>query len=1183
MAARTCQNCGTENPVEARFCMSCGNALEAVCPSCGTAAPPQAKFCMACGTSLAGDAPPPAAPAPAPVATELPPEERRQVTVLFADLSGYTAVAERMDPEAVKSFVDRALRRLGQEVDRYGGSVDKYIGDNVMAVFGAPVAHEDDAERAVRAALGMQAAMGEINERLGASQGVNLALRVGVNTGEVVAGAIGDGYTVIGDTVNVAARLQTAGNPGTVTVGERTFRATRRAIEYQQLEPLSLKGKAEPVPAWEAVGLLAAQPAARVARETPLVGRGDKLELLRSVYERVERDRRPHLVTVIGQAGVGKSRLRHELERWLGERQPPPVFREGRCLPYGSGIVYWALGEVIRAEAEIVDGDTADQAWDKLLATVDGLMVYAGHEQAEPAERRAATIGRLLGIDSPLEVAQTVEEDPQRMREAFFSAVRSVIEGMARRNPVVLVLEDIHWADHGMLDLVEYLAQWVRGPLMLLCLARDELLERRTGWGGGRHDATSILLEPLTVRETQELVEALLPAASGNGDGTVKAIAERAGGNPFFAEEMARRIADKSGGLSELPDTVQGLLAARLDSLEPLERRLVQHAAVVGRTFWKGALAAAVPDDRQLHKVLLDLQEKDIIIPDETMRLAGEPEYAFKHVLIRDVAYGMLPKSVRWRKHFEVGRFIEERAGERADEVVPLLAEHYGRAATLSAESGLEHAEAEPIHAKALHFLEAAGDTAARLYSNPEAYDHYEAVRRIECKHDPATMARVIEKQGDVAFRMGRVAAAVELWEECLEYHRRQEDLTRVADLHRKIGAGLWHMGERKLAIERYQKGINLLKDGPPCLELVHLYEEAASLYMHAGDNMLAIYASEKALRLAEKLQETRVASRAHGIFGRVFGRIGDTAKARENLERSVELARDSDDGETIRALLTLGHHLEVSEADYGGASQAYGEALALAQQIGDLPAQVELQSSIAQVASYRADWDAVELAAEASADLAEREGLVGKLCYPCVLRGVLAWREGRWDDAERWCRRAHELAEQVGWSEVAFAALYWLGRALRDRGDHSAAVSEYDRALDVCERAGLIAQSIEAMSARAITLKVAGKAEQAREGAEEAGHLAERLHYPVGEAAALEALATTAADPEEFRRQMQEARELWEGLGRPLDAAVCDLLLGHLLAHAEEPDATALLDKAAAEFERLGVDHLARWARALV
>ena len=804
---------------------------------------------------------------------------------------------------------------------------------------------------------------------------------------------------------------------------------------------------------------------------------------------------------------------------------------------------------MIRAEAGIVDGDKAEEAWAKLLASIESLMRISG-EVAEPPERRAAVIGRLLGIEAPLELPQSEGEDPQRMREVFFSAVRSVMEAMARRNPLVLVFEDIHWADHGMLDLIEYLAQWVRGPLILLCLARDELLERRQRWGGGRHEATSILLDPLTVEQTRELVASLLGTAAGNGDGgAVAAVAERAGGNPFFAEEMARRLAEESGGeLFELPDTVQGLLAARLDSLEPAERLLVQHAAVVGRTFWEGSLAMADQADAATREALQSLQEKDIIVPDVGVRLEGEREFAFKHVLIRDVAYGMLPKAVRARKHFEIGRFIEDRAGERTDEVVPLLAEHFGRAAILSKESGIDGDEAEPIHRKALHYLEAAGDAAAALYSNPEAFDHYEAAQRIDCPHDPGAVARVIEKQADVAFRMGRVGNAVDLWETALEFHRQQEDLTRVADLHRKIGAGLWNRGERKQAIERYQKGINLLKDGPPCLELVHLYEEAASLYMHAGDNMLAIYASEKALRLAEKLQETRVASRAHGIFGRVFGRIGDTEKARENLERSVELARDSDDGETIRALLTLGHHLEVSEADYDGAGQAYGEALALAQQVGDLPAQVELQSSIAQVAAYRAAWDEVEVAAEASADLAEREGLVGKLCYPCVLRGVLAWREGRWEDAEQWCRRAHELAEQVGWSEVSFAALYWLARALRDSGDYTAAITELDRALDVCERAGLIAQSIEAMSARAITLVIAGKKEQGRETAEEAGHLADRLHYPVGSAAALMAMGTTECDPEEATRMMREAKELWLGIGRPLDAAIADLLLGHVL-----------------------------------
>ena len=1174
--------------------MSCGKALERRCPSCNEPAPAEARFCMSCGAALDGaKAPPPVAAAaareaapkapsgPWPGAATGLPEERRQVTILFADLSGYTAVAERMDPEAVKSLVDRSLKRLGQEVGRYGGTVDKYIGDNVMAVFGAPVAHEDDAERAVRAGLGMQEAMGEINEQLGQSHGVSFELRVGINTGEVVAGAVGDGYTVIGDAVNVASRLQSAGKPGAITVGERTYRATRDAIRYQELEPLELKGKAEPVPAWQATGLLAAQPLRRAAArsESPLVGRADKLELLESLYARCAGEGRPHLVTVIGQAGVGKSRLLLELNRRLEQSEPPATFREGHCLPYGSGIVYWALGEVIRSEAGIVDADDSEVAWSKLAKTTTDLL---GSEVSEQAERKAAVIARLLGIEAPFESASLEADDPQRMREAFFSAVRSVIEAMTQRSPLILAFEDIHWADHGMLDLIEYLAQWVRGPLLLLCLARDELLERRSGWGGGRREATSIVLDPLTVQETKNLVSSLLRAEGVDSD-VVGVVAERAGGNPFFAEEMVRRLEEESAEAAELPDTVQALLAARLDSLEPFERRLVQHAAVVGRTFWEGSLAAIAGDgEGELWQALTALQEKDIIVPDSGGSLADEREFSFKHVLIRDVAYGMLPKTVRCQKHFEIGSFIEQRAGDRTDEVVALLAEHYGRAATLGEEIGLDEGELEPIHGKALRFLEAAGDAAALLFSNPEAFAHYQAARDIHCPHDPGTIARIGEKQGDVALRMGRVDAALEVWEECLEYHRAQEDLKRVADLHRKIGAGLWHKGERKQAIERYQKGINLLKDGPPCLELVRLYEEAASLYMHAGDNMLAIYASEKALRLAERMGETRAASRAHGIFGRVFGRIGDTAKARENLERSVELGRDSDQGETIRALLTLGHHLEVSEADYSGASEAYSEALDLSRQIGELPAQVELHSALAQLAVYRADWEQVERSTEASADLAEREGLVGKLCFPYVLRGLLSWRDGNWIEAEDACRRAYELADQVGWSEVAFEALYWLAMTLRDSGDYASAVTELDRALDVCERAGLIAQSIEAMSARAITLGLAGKREQGGETAEEAGYLAERLHYPVGHAAALEARGATSADPQDGARMLGEAREAWLQLSRPLDAAGCDLLKGLLLRDTDPTGAAEALEAAVEASEQLGVPHMSERARAL-
>ena len=481
---------------------------------------------------------------------------------------------------------------------------------------------------------------------------------------------------------------------------------------------------------------------------------------------------------------------------------------------------------------------------------------------------------------------------------------------------------------------------------------------------------------------------------------------------------------------------------------------------------------------------------------------------------------------------------------------------------------------------KALESLEAAADAAASLYSNKEAFDQYETARSLRVASEPEVLARIAEKQGDVALRLGRVDIAVELWQGCLEHHRFQESLERVGDLHRKIGAALWHKGESKQAIEHYQRGINLLKDGPPSLELVHLYEEAASLYMRTGDNMLAIYAAEKALRLAERLGERRAAGRAHGIFGRVFGRIGDTAKARENLERSVALARDSSRAETIRALLTLGDHLETSEADYTGADAIYSEALSLAEELGDLPAQVELRAALAVLAAYRADWDAAEELTEASAGLAEREGLVGKLAYPYGLRGLLLWRRGDTDAALAAYRRSHEMAEQVGWSEVAYSALFGLALVQRDRGDHAASVTTLDQALDVCERAGLVGQSILALSLRASVLRAAGRLEQAREAADEAARLAERLPYPVGHAAALEARGATAEDVHEAVALLLEARERWDELGRPLDGARCALTAGRLLADAGEPGAREALERAGTDVAALGVPHLAEQAR---
>jgi class 3 adenylate cyclase/tetratricopeptide (TPR) repeat protein len=1131
---------------------------------------------MECGSALEADA---AAATPSVAATEAPPEERRQASVLFADLSGYTAAAERMDPEAVKALVDRTLRVLGEQIERFGGTIDKFIGDNVMGVFGAPVAHEDDPERAVRAGLAMQHAMGEANRQSREKYGVAFSLRVGINSGEVMAGAVGDRYTVMGDAVNVAARLQGAGRPDSVTVGESTYRASREAIAFERLEPLTLKGKEEPVPAWEATGVLAEPRRGAGRAQTPLIGREEEAGLLTSLVERVEREGRPHLVTVIGQAGVGKSRLLRELTANLERSDVPPTIRRGQCPPYGAGIAYWALAEVLNEEFEIRDNDAPETAWEKLRRGVTELMREQGDEAA--GERNAALLAIPLGLEPPDELKQA-EPDPQRMREALFSAARAAVEAIARQRTLVLAIDDIHWADEGMLDLIDHLARWVRAPLLLVCLTRDELLERRPGWGGGRRNATTISLEPLTDTETRELVAALLPGSDNGSADVVPQVAERSGGNPLFAEEMVNRLMEEETVEAQaLPSTVQSLLAARLDSLDRLERRLLQSASVVGQTFWEGALAAtAAEEGLDLGKTLANLEEKDLLAPSQGSRLAGEREYAFKHVLIRDVAYSMLPKSVRCRKHVEVAEFIRARAGERSDGVIGLIAEHFARAAALGSEAGLDRDALAELQSQALEALEAAGDAAAALYSNAEAFDRYTAALEISESLDPGTVARIGEKQGDVALRLGRVDAAVGVWERCLEYHRAEEDLARVADLHRKIGAALWHKGERRASIDNYQRGIDLLKDGPPCIELVRLYEEAASLYMHTGDNMLAIYASEKALRLAERLDEARAASRAHGIFGRVFGRIGDSEKARENLERSVALARESDRAEAVRALLTLGYHLEVSEADYDGAAAAYREALEIAQEVGDLPSQVELHASLGELAVDAADWEAVERAAEASGSLAEREGLYGKLCFPDLMRGVLSWRAGEWDDAAKSFRRAHELGEQVGRSEIAFNALYWLAITLREAGDLSGAETELTRALDICERAGLIAQSVEAISARAVVLALAGRMEPARAAAEEAERLAGRLHYPVGEAATAEAAGACAENHDDAAEKIDLARERWQKLGRPLDATRCRVVQGRILLEADPDEAARLLDEAASEYEDLGAPALAARAR---
>ncbi|MEA2369740.1 MAG: hypothetical protein QOH12_134 [Solirubrobacteraceae bacterium] len=1292
-----------------------GVTFERACPGCGAAAPEIARYCMACGVWLDADVASPLA---------VGAEERRTVTVMFADLSGFTAVSEELDPELLGAVVGGAMRRLAAEVRRFGGRVDKFIGDSVMALFGAPVAHEDDPERALRAALGMQAAMREINDDFGARHGASFGLRVGVNTGEVLAGTVGEAYTVIGDAVNTAQRLQTAARPGTITVGRTTVAATRGAIAFRELGPLVLKGKAEPVPAWEVLGLIEATSAAGSDDDvedgahpgrpgppgtsgqagaagtgqppgeqvldgrpgSPLIGRRIELAQLQRLATNLTRTstkailrpgaaagvgadagvgvdasapgpgpaakgsaaaaaagpagpaappavkgsgpgvpasppapqapappapaapRAPvpapmspapispapqapapaagpaHLATIVGQAGVGKSRLLTELAHSLAATPGGPRVRRGRSLPYGNNVVFWPLGEVLRAECGIVDGDGSDAAWAKLSSRLAELLGgERGEAPLEPGQ--LALIGRLLGVEVPVEVESPSGADALRMRNAFFATVRSIVDGMARERPLVLAWEDIHWADEGMLDLIEYLAKSLREPVLLLCLAREDLLERRPTWGLARRNATTIFLDPLGGEQTIELVSAL--AGDRHPPELIATVAERAGGNPLFAEELVRRLAEEGpDAAAELPHTVQALLAARLDSLGSLERRVLAHAAVVGRTFWAGALAGVSREPGEdLDAALNVLRERDLIVLCEGNLLAGEPELAFRHVLIRDVAYRMLPKGVRARKHFEVGRFIEERAGERTDEVVALLAEHFDRAAQLGGEVKLAESVLGQYRAHALRHLESAGDAARVFYSNEEALARYESARGY-ADGDEGVATRIDEKRGDVLVSLGRVDAAIGLWEGTLAYHRDRDDAERVAGLHRKIGAALAHKGQRREAIAHHQEGIRLIRDGAPSRVLVGLYQEAAWLYMQMGDNMLSIYSAERALALAEQTGEPGVASRARGIFGRIFGRMGETVKARENLEQAVDLAREADRNETVLALLALGHHLESAEAEYEEARLIYAEGLQLAREIGEVPAQIELLAGLGQLGVYACDWTAARAHAEAAIALAERDGLSGKLCLPYTVLALLHWRDGDWERSESGLRRAHALAAEVGSSDAAFSALHGLALMLYDRGESASADAALEAALKVCEQAGLVAQSIEALAARALVLSAAGIDAAAGEAARAAAQAAAELDYPVGRAAALEAAGVVGELPAGLE-QLEAASEAWAVLGRPLEHARCQLELGRRISESDVGRGTAVLVAAADEFERLGVAHVAartrRFAEGLV
>ena len=692
------------------------------CPRCGESNPDRAKFCSEC-----------AAPLPDSASER---RERRVVTTLFADLAGFTRRSESLDVEDVEGFLDPYFAVLGEEVERTGGLVAKFTGDGVMALFGALVAHEDDPERAVRCGL-------SICERVGDLAG-GLHVRVGVTTGEVLVTLPAEGHPdAIGDVVNTAARLEAAAPVGGVLVDEWTFRATGRAIRYEAAAPVEAKGKSELVAAW-----VAAEPRSIVPEQQrdqlPLVGRDAEADTLRVALDRSRREPSAQLVSVIGEPGIGKTRLVEELSSYVGGLPDLITWRRGRSLSYGDGVAFWALGEMVKAQAGILESDSARVAQEKLSEAVAGVIL-----DERDREWVARQLRPLVGLD-------TVTSGSEGTQVEAFAAWRRFVEALAENGPTVLVFEDIHWADDALLEFIELIADRAGAvPLLIVCTARPELLERRQHWGGGMTNAQMISLTPLSDDDTARLVggllnQALLPAE------VQQALLQRAEGNPLYAQEYVRMLQDRellvpaaggwalAGEIVDLPESLHGIIAARLDTLSAEEKTLIQDAAVVGRTAWVGAVCALTERSVwQTDELLHGLERKQLVQRVRRSSIQGETEFQFGHALTRDVAYAQIRRADRAQKHEAAARWIEQLAGKREDKA-ELLADHYTQALALRDALGEDTTALVPT---ALAAFTEAGHQAAAISAHRAAARHYQAALTLTPPDDAPARATLLLAQ----------------------------------------------------------------------------------------------------------------------------------------------------------------------------------------------------------------------------------------------------------------------------------------------------------------------------------------------------------------------------------------------------------------------------------------------------
>jgi class 3 adenylate cyclase/tetratricopeptide (TPR) repeat protein len=946
----------------------------AACPSCGAENPERAKFCMECAASLG---------APPPIA-----EERKTVTTLFCDLVAFTAMSEAADPEDVDALLGQYFARATKAIESHGGCVEKFIGDAVVGVFGVPAVHEDDPERAVRAALRILEAL----EGMARPDGTPLEARCGVNTGEAlvrldVDPACGRGF-LTGDAVNVAARLEAAAPPGGVAVGALTHALTERVIVYEELPPVSAKGKSEPVAAW-----LATSPVSRTGiqsghlRLTPLVGRDTELALLREQFDKVVAGSQPQLTLLVGDPGIGKSRLVAELQAHVDGLSGMTTWRQGRCLPFGDGVTFSALSEIVKADAGVLDADDRETAATKLAKAVP---------EGADADWVRARLGALIGLEAP-----------EATREENFAAWTAYIEALVARRPLVLVFEDLHWADKALLAFLDHLATYVHGvPLMLVATARPELFQAREGLAASLGRLTRITLDALSPADTVLLVSELFGDVH-QSDRLVKTLAERAEGNPFYAEESVRLVSEQiETGLavidgqtavagfedaSILPGTVQAILAARLDGLPPALKTVLADASVVGASFWPGVLVAVQKrTDREVDEALEDLIARQFVRPVRQSTMAEEREFVFWHALARDVAYRQLTRAARLEKHAAVADWLTAKVG-RADDQAQVIGHHYASAYDLAVDLGMTDRAAE-LRALAGHYLAVAG----------------EHVMRLELSAARATLARALELLPPVDAERGHVAhqfaRALMLGGECtraMEVYREAGDMLRRSGDPNGAAACLIELSQWQATTgdthwqATYGEAVDLCDFDHPTAALVHALQESAGvLTLRFLEPERAEQAADQALVIAERLGlpppptafEWRSEARAA---------LGDE-RWREDFRRAMAEGEAQGVGASIIRLYHNRWHILASDCGPAAAMAALEESEELAVRLGSEYWSLAGRRGAVCVRFAAGEWDLACREADGLTAMAVEAGWDEEVAILETVRGMLLLARGK-------------------------------------------------------------------------------------------------------------------------------------------------------------------------------------------